>query len=85
MKMIRFRMWLASIDRRTWAYIAVIAGFIAVAVACLFVWMHFSGYSFAEWLERYWHILALAAAVLIAIIMAYFLAKMKRGKGNGGE
>jgi heme/copper-type cytochrome/quinol oxidase subunit 4 len=71
----KIRMRLAAVSKSTWVYVVVIAALIAVAVACLFVWMHLSGYSLEKWLGRYWPICAM---VLLAIVVgALFAAYMK--------
>ena len=79
MKMLKFKMWLASISKATWIYVIVIAALIAVAIACLAVWMHICGYTLASWLGKYWPILTLAAVTVVAVaLFLIFLGMRKR-------
>lgn len=80
MRFLKIKIWLASISKRTWAYIGIIAGFIAVAVAGLFVWMHLCGYTLASWLEKFWPTVLVVVVALIALIMFLIYLKMKKGK-----
>lgn len=78
MKFLKFKIWLASIDKRTWAYIAIIAGFVALAVAGLFIWMHLSGYTFSAWIARFWPTVVVVAAALIFLIFALVYSILRK-------
>lgn len=78
MKLIKLKMWLASISKKTWIYVGCIAGFIALAIACLLVWMHMSGYTLASWMAKFWPTLVVALAIIIAIVLFVVYLKMKK-------
>ena len=78
MRWIRFKAWLASVSKKTWIYVGCIAGFVAIAVICLLVWMHLSGYTVAEWMARYYMWIILIGIALILAVLAFIFSKMRR-------
>lgn len=83
MKMIKFKMWLASISKRTWAYVAAISAFVILAIAGLFVWMHMCGYTLASWLGRFWPTLVVVSVAATAVILGLVFFKIRKGRRNG--
>lgn len=78
MKFLAFRMWFSSISKKTWIYVGCISGFLVLAVACLFVWMHLCGYTLASWLAKFWPTLVIIGAVALVVVLAVLLLKMKK-------
>ena len=78
MKLLKLKMWLASINKRTWAFVGAIAGFVILALAGLFVWMHMCGYTLISWLAKFWPTLVVVLAVVIAIVLLVVYFKMKK-------
>lgn len=77
-KRLAFQAWLATKDKATWLYAAGIAFFVCIAIAALFVWMHLSGYTFAEWFARFWPTVVICLAAIVAGALFLVFRSMKK-------
>ena len=80
MRFMKIKMWLSTIQRKTWIFAGVIAGFVVLAVACLLIWMHLCGYTLAEWFAKYWPTLAVLGALVLMGAFALVFYKLRKGR-----
>ena len=78
MKSWKIRERLASVGKKTWIYIGIVAAFVVLAVVCLFVWMRLCGYTLSEWLAKYWPWIAVVAFAAVDLASTLALIGMRK-------
>lgn len=78
MRFMKFRFWLSNVQKKTWIFVGIIAGFVALAIAALIVWMHLCGYTIASWLSKFWPTLTIIGSLALAGLLAFILFKLRK-------
>lgn len=73
-----FKAWVKSKKKSYWIYLGVIATFVLIAIISLLVAMYMTGYTLASWIAEFYPILVITLSIVIIIIVAVVLAKLRK-------